>query len=101
MTRRSRRSNKRKKGDSSKSGDTPPDTINMPAPMSQQQQQALSQAHDSIYKYQQCFSGSQVMSEQLVFPHPAQASLPTPEVQSNAPHVHIRHSTPVPENIYQ
>jgi len=39
MTRKSRRSNKRKKSDSSTSGDTPPDKINMATPMSQQQQQ--------------------------------------------------------------
>jgi hypothetical protein len=41
MTRKSRKSNKRKKSDSSicKSGDTPSGKINMAAPMSQQQQQ--------------------------------------------------------------
>jgi len=39
MTRKSRRSNKRKKSDSSTSGDTPFDKINMATPMSQQQQQ--------------------------------------------------------------
>jgi len=40
------------------------------------------------------------MPQQLVFPNPAQAGLPTPEVQSNAPHIQIRHSTPVLENSY-
>ena len=38
--------------------------------------------------------------DQTVFPNPAQAGLPTPEVQSNAPHIQIRHSTPVLENSY-
>ena len=40
------------------------------------------------------------MPQQVVFPNPAQAGLPTPEVPSNAPHIQIRHSTPVLENSY-
>lgn len=107
MTRKSRSSNKRKKSDSSKSGDTPPGKINMAASMSQQQQQQqvdisqiLAQAHDSIYRSQQSLSGSPVMPQQLVFPNPSQAGLQTPDVQSNAPPIQIRHSTPVLENSY-
>jgi len=40
------------------------------------------------------------MPQQFVFPNPSQAGLPTPDVQSNAPHIQIRHSTPVLENSY-
>ena len=102
MTRKSRRSNRRKKSDSSKSGDTPPCKINTVARMSQQQQvdtsQILAQAHDSINRSQQSLSGSPVMPQQLVFPNPAQAGLPNPGVQSNAPYIQIRHGIPVPEN---
>ena len=95
MTRKSRRSNRRKKSDSSKSGDTPPCKINTVARMSQQQQvdtsQILAQAHDSINRSQQSLSGSPVMPQQLVFPNPTQAGLPNPGVQSNAPYIQIRH----------
>ena len=53
MTRKSRRSNKRKKSDSSKSGDyTPPGKINMVASISQQQvdtSHIVAQALDSVY----------------------------------------------------
>jgi hypothetical protein len=52
MTRKSRRSNKRKKSDSSKSGDyTPPGKINMVASMSQQVDTShiVAQALDSVY----------------------------------------------------
>ena len=102
MTRKSRRSNKRKKSDSSKSGDyTPPGKINMVASMSQQVDTShiVAQALDSVYLSQQNVSGSPVMP-QLVFPNPSQSGLPTPDVQSDAPHIHIRHSTPVLENSY-
>ena len=105
MTRKSGRSNKGKKSDSSKSGDTTPGKINMAVSISQQQQQVgssqiLAQAHDSIYRSQQSLSGSPVMPQQLVFPNPAQPDLPTSDVQSNAPHIQIRRSTPVLENSY-
>jgi hypothetical protein len=45
-------------------------------------------------------SGSPVIPQQLVFPNPSQFGLPTPDVQSDVPHIHIRHSTPVLENSY-
>ena len=40
------------------------------------------------------------MPQQLVFPNQAQPDLPTSDVQSNAPHIQIRRSTPVLENSY-
>ena len=68
MTRKSGRSNKGQKSDSSKSGDTTPGKINMAVSISQQQQQVgssqiLAQAHDSIYRSQQGLSGSPVMPQ--------------------------------------